>query len=102
MADKSSSVNAMRDMAESSHGCNSCSAVVLRRQKLRARVPSYAAAGIASLEPIVQALAPAFTLPSFRTHCHLLLRARESATGQVGQRFLVGMGSGRKRLNILG
>src|SRR5262245_13549560 len=28
---------------------------------------------IPSLEPIVQALAPAFTLPSFRTHCQLLL-----------------------------
>jgi hypothetical protein len=28
---------------------------------------------IASLEPLVQALAPAFTLPSFRTHCQLLL-----------------------------
>src|SRR5215472_6087022 len=28
---------------------------------------------IASLEPLVQALAPAFTVPSFRTHCRLLL-----------------------------
>ena len=28
---------------------------------------------IASLEPFVQALAPAFTSPSFRTHCQLLL-----------------------------
>jgi DDE superfamily endonuclease len=28
---------------------------------------------IASLEPLVQALAPAFTLPSFHTHCQLLL-----------------------------
>jgi hypothetical protein len=28
---------------------------------------------IASLEPIVQALAPAFTQPSFRSHCQLLL-----------------------------
>src|SRR4051812_14700381 len=28
---------------------------------------------IASLQPLVQALAPAFTLPSFRTHCQLLL-----------------------------
>jgi hypothetical protein len=28
---------------------------------------------IASLEPLVQALAPAFTQPSFRTHCQLLL-----------------------------
>ena len=28
---------------------------------------------IPSLEPIVQALAPAFTLPSFTTHCQLLL-----------------------------
>jgi len=28
---------------------------------------------IASLEPIVQALAPAFTLPSFHTHCQILL-----------------------------
>lgn len=28
---------------------------------------------IASLEPIVQALAPAFTLPSFHTHCQCLL-----------------------------
>ncbi len=28
---------------------------------------------IASLEPLVQALAPAFTSPSFRTHCQLLL-----------------------------
>jgi hypothetical protein len=28
---------------------------------------------IASLEPLVQALAPAFTVPSFRTHCQLLL-----------------------------
>jgi hypothetical protein len=28
---------------------------------------------IASLEPLVQALAPAFTEPSFRTHCQLLL-----------------------------
>ncbi len=28
---------------------------------------------IASLQPIVQALAPAFTLPSFHTHCQLVL-----------------------------
>ena len=28
---------------------------------------------IASLEPLVQALAPAFSEPSFRTHCQLLL-----------------------------
>src|SRR5262249_11505209 len=28
---------------------------------------------IPSLEPFVQALAPAFTLPSFHTHCQLLL-----------------------------
>jgi hypothetical protein len=28
---------------------------------------------IASLQPLVQALAPAFTLPSFQTHCQLLL-----------------------------
>ena len=28
---------------------------------------------IPSLEPIVQALAPAFTQPSFATHCQLLL-----------------------------
>src|SRR5262245_4325934 len=46
MADRSSAVKAMRDMADSSHGCNSCSAIVLRRRKLRASVSSYAAASI--------------------------------------------------------
>src|SRR5262249_58778758 len=46
MADRSSAVKAMRDMADSSHGCNSCSAIVLRRRKLRASVSSYAAASL--------------------------------------------------------
>src|SRR5262249_33160944 len=49
MADRSSAVKAMRDMADSSHGCTSCSAIVLRRRKLRASVSSYAAASITEL-----------------------------------------------------
>src|SRR5262249_54731518 len=51
MADRSSSAKAMRDMAESPHDGNSCSAVVLRRRKLRASVSGDAAAGITILHP---------------------------------------------------
>src|SRR5262249_13219933 len=45
MADRSSAVKAMRGMACSPHGSNSCLAIVLRRSRLRATVASYAAAG---------------------------------------------------------
>src|SRR5262245_25606014 len=50
MADRSSAVKAMRGVACSPHGSNSCLAIVLRRSRLRATVASYAAASISTAD----------------------------------------------------
>src|SRR5262245_51997889 len=51
MADRSSAVKAMRGVACSPHGSNSCLAIVLRRSRLRATVASYAAESMNSPRP---------------------------------------------------
>src|SRR5947208_16994747 len=54
MAERSSAVKVMRCMAESPHSSNSCSAIVLRKRRQRARVSSYAASSIHLLQNAVR------------------------------------------------
>src|SRR5262249_49110243 len=84
MADRSSAVKAMRDMADSSHGCNSWSAIVLRRRKLRASVSSYAAASI-SIAILVQQVGSDASLnvmlQKFQRECEPVQHRRNKQVG---------------------